>query len=404
MNSFEKFDKPPSKDRFAKQVIDAIRKAGEKDNIRYDREEFRLTGEGQGRHICNLENIYREYCGANQQIRSILMRNFVRSWFAHEKGVPESFEDVNPDLLPVVRARGYYEVTSLQLRAQGMNDAGCPYRPVAEHLAVGLGYDLPESIVQIRQDNLTTWGVTFEQALEAACENLRGVSDQGLQEAAPGVWRSPWHDNYDAARLMLLDMVRSYPVEGDPVVMTPNRDTLLLTGSDDVDGLTTMATLAEEAMGHARTVSGLAARLNGETWLPFLPTAKHPAFQKLKLLATRSLSQDYNAQKEALDTLYEKTEEDDVIVGSFSLMQHKDTGAVTSYTVWSESDDTLLPGTELVAFLGRRSEADAEVLGMFPWERVEAIVGSLMTRLEMYPPRWRVEAFPSAEQFARMKE
>ena len=59
-------------------VIDAIRKAGEKDEIRYDREEFRLTGEGEGRHICNLENIYREYCGGTPQIRRILMRNFVR--------------------------------------------------------------------------------------------------------------------------------------------------------------------------------------------------------------------------------------------------------------------------------------------------------------------------------------
>ncbi len=403
MNSFEKFDKPPSKDRFAQQVIDAIRKAGEKDEIRYDREEFRLTGEGEGRHICNLENIYREYCGANQQIRRILMRNFVRSWFAHEKGVPDTFEDVNPDLLPVVRARGYYEVTALQLKAQGMNDTGCPYRPVAEHLAVGLGYDLPESIVQIRQDNLTTWGVTFEQALEAACENLRGVSSQGLQEAAPGVWRSPWRDNYDAARLMLLDMIRSYPVEGDPVVMTPNRDTLLLTGSDDEVGLVTMAALAEEAMGHARSVSGVAACLDGESWLPFLPPAKHPAFQKLKLLATRSLCQDYNAQKDALDALHEKID-DDVFVGSFTLMQHKDTGAVSSYAVWSDTVETLLPRTELVAFFRGSSDEDAEVLGMFPWERVESVVGALMTRVEMYPPRWRVDAFPSAEQFAKMKE
>ena len=96
----------------------------------------------------------------------------------YEKGVPDTFEDVNPDLLPVVRARGYYEVTALRLKAPGMNDTGCPYRPVAEHLAVGLGYDLPESIVQIRQDNLTTWGVTFEEALAVACENLRGVSGQ----------------------------------------------------------------------------------------------------------------------------------------------------------------------------------------------------------------------------------
>ena len=234
-------------------------------------------------------------------------------------------------------------------------------------------------------------------------------ADSDFRKRLPGVWRSPWRDNYDAARLMLLDMLRSYPVEGDPVVMTPNRDTLLLTGSDDDAGLVTIAKLAEEAMGHARSVSGLAARLDGETWLPFLPPASASGLPEAQEAAGDPFAWSglqRAPRRKRLDALYETSddEDDDVFVGSFTLMQHKDTGAVSSYAIWSDTIVTLLPRTELVAFFRGSSEKDAEVLGMFPWERVESVVGELMTRVEMYPPRWRVAAFPSAEQFAKMRE
>ena len=71
----------------------------------------------------------------------MLLRNFIRSWLTPEYSVPESFEDVHPDLLPSVRSRGYFEMTVLQLRAEGHDPRDQPYRPLADHLAVGLAYD-----------------------------------------------------------------------------------------------------------------------------------------------------------------------------------------------------------------------------------------------------------------------
>ena len=40
-------------------------------------------------------------------------------------------------------------------------------------------------------------------------------------------------DAFDAARILLLDRVRSLKLTGEPVAMVVNRESLLLTGSED---------------------------------------------------------------------------------------------------------------------------------------------------------------------------
>jgi hypothetical protein len=377
---------------------DAIRKAGEQAEIHYHPEEFRLTAEGEGSHIFNLENAYREYCAADEGARRVIVRNFVRGWFTPQKGIPEQFDEVHPDLLPMVRARTYYEVTQLRLRVEDLDDPGCPYQVLGEHLAIGLGYDLPESIVQIRQAMLAGWGVSFEQALEAARANLLGITQDPLQAVARGVWRSPWRDNHDASRLVLADYIRSHELRGDPVAVVPNRDSLLVTGVEDVAGLERLAEMAHEAADHPRFISTIPLRLQGDTWVPFLPAPEHPLHHTFRTLWLRSFASDYADQKEALDTLNEKRGED-LFVASCTVVQKRDSGEMRSYCVWTEGITSWLPRTDDVAlFHVPEGAEEGEIVGLFPWERVQQVAGHLMERLEVYPERYRVSDFPSQEQ------
>ena len=52
----------PTKDDFAKLLMDRIRQAGEKGKIVYDPEEFPLRGEGKTFAAMFLTNAYKEYC------------------------------------------------------------------------------------------------------------------------------------------------------------------------------------------------------------------------------------------------------------------------------------------------------------------------------------------------------
>lgn len=390
----------PDRDAFAAMIRGQLQKAGEQGEIRYDRDTFRLRVEGEHANIANLRNLYEEYLQLGPEARERLVRNYVRSWFAPRKGLPADYEDVHPDLLPGVRPRAYIELNLLRMRLQGIEDPVWPYRPLGEHLAVCLVYDLPESLLQLQQRHLDDWGVSFDDALEHAAANLLQISTHRFEQPAPGVWRSPWQDNLDASRLVLPELIRAHDVDGDPVAFVPNRDTLLFAGSDDERGLVKLAELATEAFGHARAISGVAYRLEGDQWRPFLPDPGHPAYEPFRLLAVRSRGGDYSEQKELLDQLH-KEEGEEVFVASYSGMRDKETGEVFSYCVWSDGVEALLPRTDCIVFY-RGGGDQGQVLGSVAWEEAMEGLGDLLTPLEIYPERWRVREFPSERRLEEL--
>ena len=391
---------PPDRDHFAALILEGIRQAGEKGPLQYDSTTFTIRAEGQGHNQASLGNVYNEYRISDPDARVRLVRNFVRSWFAPLKGVPEDFEDVQPDLLPAVRSRGYIEINSLRLRTDGARDVDWPYRTIGEHLSLSLVYDLPESITSIQQRHLDDWKVNFDHALARALDNLAAISRHRLDVVGPGVWQSPWRDNLDTSRLLLPNLIRAHPVGGDPVIMVPNRDTLLLAGSDDARGLARLAELAEEAWEHPRAVSGIAIRLDGDEWRPFLPPENHPAYARLHRLRLMALAGDYNTQKKALQAWYEKQDED-VYVAPCAVATDKESGESFSYCVWTETIDASLPVAERVYFV-RLEDEEPRVLGGASWEQVQELFGARMTAQDLYPPRYRVGDFPEEERLAAL--
>src|SRR6202050_1295158 len=142
MGMFDRFFGPPSKDKFAQMLKNAIEKAGEKDPISYDPEEFCLHARGEGKNTLNLTNAYNEYCGASKTHRPSVVHNFVQTWFSHRKEMPDDFESAKHDLLPGIRNRMMFEHTAMKMKIDGNTGFDWPYRPLAEFLGIGLVYDL----------------------------------------------------------------------------------------------------------------------------------------------------------------------------------------------------------------------------------------------------------------------
>jgi hypothetical protein len=397
----------PTKAKFAELMADALRQAGEPQELHFDPEEFQLIRAGENQHVLNLHNAFDEYCAAFTEDRPKVLQRFVRSWFSSRKEVPKVFAEARPDLLVGVRNRSYYEFARLQMRAQfqgqATGDFDWPNRVLAEHLAVGLVYDLPEAMMQIQKQSLVDWGVTFDEALAVALENLRSISRRRFDMARPGVWASPYHDNYDTARLLLIDFIRDHPVEGTPIAMIPNRDTLLFAGSEDEVGMEQMLAMAEEGLGQPRPITGIPFRLDGAAWEPYLPEAGHPLHQEFKLMWVKSIAMEYGDQQGLLNNLHEKTGQD-LFVASYSAMQRNDTGEIVSYSVWSKGVDGLLPRTDLVHFFVPKAESDGNIEATADWATVMKVVGKLMKPQGMYPERFRVSAFPTDEQLRALAE
>jgi hypothetical protein len=389
----------PSKAKFARLLEHAIRQAGETIAIRYDAEEFRFVTEADEKRLFNLTNIYREYCATPSAKRGQALRHYVRSWFANRKGIPAAFEDAVFDLLPSVRNRCQFEISALQAQFDGLPALDWPHRVLADHLTVSLVYALPEVLMQVQRQHLANWGRSFEEAEGSACDNLRKISDRQWQTPIPGLWISPWRDNHDASRLVLTDVIQALAVKGAHVAMVPNRDELFVTGSEDERGLAHLVALAENSLEHPRLITGFAFLLDNWTWRPWLPDAGHPLHDRFHLLQLQSFGRDYAAQKDVLDALHEKTEQN-LWVASYSAVKSEATGKMHSYCVWSRGVEALLPETEQVYFVIPTSKQEGEVVARATWDRVQWIVGDLIERQKGYPVRYRTKRFPSPEERA----
>jgi uncharacterized protein YtpQ (UPF0354 family) len=390
-------DNQDSRDAFAKLVIDRLREAGVSGEISYDPEAFQIAVAGEMRSTLFLNNAYQEYCSLSEEDRPKSFRRFVRGWLQAHKPAPEEYADIQPDILPAVRSRSFFESARLRMVIGGNEDTYLQYQTLGDDLGLGLVYDMPDSMKPISNKELDLWGVTFYEALEAARENLRQLRPRivGPKEGE-GTYVFTTNDGYDSTRLILLGLVRQFKVKGNYIAMAPGREMLIVTGSEDTPGLEAMVALAKKAFEQPRTVSGIALRLDGDEWVSWMPEFDHPHYDEFRDLRMQSLGQDYAEQKELLDRLHEKTGED-IFVASFSVMQHKDTGQRMSYCVWPKGAGSLLPRTERIVLGG-----DGEKLIMVSWEKACEVAGGMMTLTEMYPERYRVEGFPSAEQLAAM--
>ena len=392
MGLLDKFFGPPSKDKFGKIFIKGIQRAGEKRKVVYDPKQSCIVVANTGRRMY-LDNIYAEYNSTPPAAQADTMRRFVRSWFDSEKSMPDEYLDASHDLLPAIRSRAYFAVFSLMTQIEGKRASDIAYQPLGEDMAVSLVYDFRDAMRSIGKADLERWNVTFYEALEVARDNLQKLPSRFIgPQQGPGIYLSATNDNYDAARLLLLDMIRQFQVRGEYVAMVPNRDTLIVTGSEDVEGVKGMAALAKDSLKKPRPMSGLALRLEGDEWLPWMPDRSHPAYPDYRTLQIQTYGQNYAEQKHLLDKLHESTKKD-IFVAGIIAVNAATSGAVFTYCVWSKGCHAWLPRTDRVVFFEENREPVAT-----DWSRAVAGLGDLMKPLDMFPERYEVFEYPTDEQ------
>jgi len=310
--------------------------------------------------------------------------------------IPQRFELAHRHLLP--RVFPSYELAAWYRLLYGAEqDEDEWFQPCGEHLAIGLVYLLPNRFVAVTKKMLTDWRLTGEYAFKIACMNLRNRSPRPFQSPAPGVF--VWHDDdeYEASRLVLMEVFRDLKVKGDYVAIAPYQDTLVVTGTEDRNGLENVLQL-RGFLPPDGLIRILPIRLRNRQWESYEPDLWHPGLHEFHALRNQFLHDIYAEQRIALQTCFHDKGEN-VLVASYLLMWDGDDETRTpSYSCWTESAPSLLPRTDKVAF-GRRNGKGGFALAAFAdWDRVQEVVGHLMTPLGIYPERFRVDHFPSNDQ------
>jgi len=318
--------------------------------------------------------------------------------------LPKTLEEAIPSIVPRIRDRFFYEAVGLQCRLKGEKPIPSATLPFADHYAIELGYDLPDSIMSLTPDQFEAWGTSFDALLGGAIDKLRSRTQQKLKTLRHGLYQSDWNDDYDACRILLKDFILGHEVQGEPVVAIPNRNTLILTGSRDEAGLKALAERSGKALQAPRPMFGLPLVLSEGQYLPVSPEHGSPAYRELKNLCLGCLGQNYGEQKDLLEKLHEKDGQD-LFVASYSSIERKENGLLRSWCSWAKGVDSLLPKTDLIVLGNPRTgttEKKAEMI-MVDWQKVADTTGDLLKPEGFYPPRFRVNAFPNEDQLIELR-
>lgn len=390
------FNRPLTEKGFAQTFIQAVRRAGYGGHLQYVPDEFRLL-HGDGGYF-NLHNAFRDYQRADKPHRAAVLNGYVATLLSAKDKTPQTFEQIRPALRPVIRNLGMLDEIRLHhVRGEGW---AAPYsvvqRPLGRDCVILLAVDSPESTATLTKGPEDHWGVSLDEALAIAVDNLRDTTPEAFEEIIPGLYVGRWNDGYDISRALLPDVLQRAPIKGRPVFMIPTNDVLMVTGDKDEQGIAQMVEVAFKAMENGRAVSSQIYTYQDQHIAPF-PAEGEALKARLATLEHLLLQGTYHTQKELLDKIHEEHNED-VFVASYMLYQHsEDDGRTFSMCSWTQSVDSLLPRTDRVVLVEPQEDGSARTQ-VVEWDELEARLGELMAPADVYPPRYRTIGFPTREQ------
>ena len=353
-------------------------------------------------------------------------------------------------MLPIIRHSGM--VTNQQLK--GELGSNMVTRPFTDHLSAVLAYDLPEAVVPLKASTLQNWGISEEAAFETAILNahtqllgsptvIRRVpieqfaKEQGLtvdrvldltvsrslrdnidvksgeyfiQEAEresgfykleeyPHVYRAIGQGEALAPRVFVDGLIRDIPVVGDPVVMIPYPDLMLVTGSEDPDGLLEMAAIADQIRLNPHHISNIPIILTNQGWKTYLPPVGHPAYSQYQRLRCAETALVYGCQGVILTSRVPE------FVAQCMLLKLAE-GSYATFCSWAKNKVSLLPRTDAVMFAACSPDVTSvQILTPpVPWDVVQSIVGNRLEPTSYTPARYRTIGFPTDEELAAIRD
>lgn len=307
-----------------------------------------------------------------------------------------TYSDVRPHLRVLLKDQSYPSYINLVNRVEMPGEEGSPVisRSLAADVIACCIEETASSLNFITERDVKEWGVTAEQALDDAFANIRALTIEFHE--VNGARFVLAQDSFIAARLLCEEQIRALPLQGMPVAVVPDRDTLFVVGSEDAEGLSKLAGLVRRQLTEAsRHVSPRPLMLTSQGWGEFVPP--EPSRMAFANIARQYDSASWNEYKRFLERDLEQRGED-IFVATLNVYEINDTGEVFTCITWSRDVDSIFPEADRVCFF----DSIDETIRVAAWVDVFRVMGAEMVRMEGLPPRYRVREFPTPEQLLSM--
>jgi len=407
MGIAEIFRRTVTRDKFAKIALKTLSamlsEAGYIKTLSYSSGDFFISSDGENDTFkWHLENAYSNYTTAEARDRDSVLQRFAKSVVeGMARQFPDSLDEAKSRILPGIRENTFTEPLRLMGQINGDIQEKMVSKPFSDNFIITLIYDSDESMTTLNEKALTDWNTDFDSALEVAKDNLRGNSTDKFEVIAPGLYISPWGDDYDASRILTPELLFKLDIMGDPVVAIPTRSALLVTGSKDEDNVQQLADLTLELLQKEPTLlSGFTMTYTNDQWKPFPTNPATAAELALYNLNRQWEGHIYDEQKSSLESYLEKLNQD-IFVGSVITIEDKQTGQYRTLSVWTNGVHTLLPKADYISFI-EDVEGDSDSI-VVEWDNAFPIIDRYLKNTDYTPTRYELTEFPSQAEFEALK-
>jgi uncharacterized protein YtpQ (UPF0354 family) len=194
-----------------------------------------------------LDNAYAIY-KQNPASKTAVMQKYISSQLeamdAQDQGIDRN------RVVPVIKDRGWLAETRKAMLSRGAKSVpSLVFEDFSPDLIIVYAEDSPKNISYIKEEDLKTAKIDRADLRKLACQNLLQILPKIERQGGNGIYMMTAGGDYEAS-LLLIDSIWSggdLDVKGNIVVAIPTRDLLLVTGSEDADGIGKMKKLVKEA-------------------------------------------------------------------------------------------------------------------------------------------------------------
>jgi len=234
------------------------------------------------------------------------------------------------------------------------------------------------------------WDQSEAEVHDLALDNLRHRTEGAFERLPSGIYRGPWHDGHDAARLLLPEVWDALFKDQHPFLAVPTPGLLLAAPQVLLPKL--MEAVGKALSEGAPLLQAAVLERIGEHLVAARIQEPHPMSGPQREFKQLDQLEAIRTQERDLDPALGRP----APVGLLKTQQGKSLTVAT----WTAGAPVLLPEADLVAF----TSAEGEPLGIY-WRqslpRISEVRGELVTIWG--PRRVRHEGFPDAEQLARLE-
>jgi len=175
-------------------------------------------------------------------------------------------------IVPVIKPRDYMENIK-KLTQKKEDERKILFDKYDDDLVIMYGEDKDSSISYLNTDDISKLKIEKEKLLDLSLGNLKNIVTDIKRNGDDGVYMVTAGGDYEATLILWKELWKkeTFPIKGEIVIAIPNRDLLLITGSEDKEGIEQIKKIANESYNAGNyEISPHLYKWNGEKFIKFV--------------------------------------------------------------------------------------------------------------------------------------